>query len=62
MVSAKVNDKYVEDLGYVLKNNDRVVVFTDELSSGPKIDWLGKVVTSRAKEKIKKYSMIGNNS
>ena len=62
LVSAKVNDKYVEDLGYVLKNNDRVVVFTDELSSGPKIDWLGKVVTSRAKEKIKKYSMIGNNS
>ena len=56
LVAAKVNDEYVKDLGYVLENNDRVVVFTDELSGGPKMEWISKTATSRAKKKIKEYN------
>ena len=55
LVAAKVNDKYVDDFGYVLKNDDRVVVFTNELSSGPNEEWINKAITSRAKKRIKEY-------
>ena len=56
LVSAKVNDEYVQDLGYTLKNKDRVIAITDDMSYGPREDWIGKVHTSLAKRKIKEFS------
>lgn len=52
LVAAKVNDEYVTDLGYVLKNKDRVIAITDDMSYGPREDWIDKVHTSYAKKKI----------
>jgi guanosine-3',5'-bis(diphosphate) 3'-pyrophosphohydrolase len=48
---ARVNGKNVP-IRHVLQNGDRVEVLTSKNQS-PKIDWLGFVVTSRAKSKIK---------
>ena len=56
LVKAKVNDKFVNDLGYVLKNDDRITVITDDYSQGPRIEWLDKVNTSKAKKKIKEFN------
>ncbi len=56
LVGAKVNGEYVQDLGYILKNKDRVVAITDEMSYGPREDWLEKVHTSTARNKIKRFS------
>jgi len=50
-VGARVNGKNVP-IRHVLQNGDRVEVLTSKNQS-PKIDWLGFVVTSRAKGKIK---------
>ena len=55
LVAAKVNNEYVQALGYQLKNKDRVIVITDEMSYGPREDWIDKVHTSRAKKKIKGF-------
>ena len=53
--SKKATDLFMKT-SYVLENNDRVVVFTDELSGGPKMEWISKTATSRAKKKIKEYN------
>ncbi len=55
MVGVFVNDEYVP-VDYILKNKDRVRIVVDELSYGPRIDWIDKVHTSLAKRKIKEFS------
>ena len=55
MIGAFVNDEYVP-VDYVLKNKDRVRIVTDELSYGPRIDWIDKTQTSLAKRKIKEFN------
>ena len=55
MVGAFVNDEFVT-IDYVLKNKDRVRIITDELSYGPREDWLEKAQTSLAKRKIKEFN------
>ena len=55
MVGAIVNDEYVS-IDYILKNKDRVRIITDNLSFGPRIDWLDKTHTSYAKKKIKEFN------
>ena len=54
MVGVFVNDEFVP-IDYALKNKDRVRIVTDELSYGPRIDWIDKVQTSLAKRKIKEF-------
>ena len=53
-VGAFVNDKLV-GLNYILRTNDRVKIITDELSTGPKEEWLDWVNTTTAKKKIKEF-------
>lgn len=55
MVGVFVNDEYVP-VDYVLKNNDRVRIVTDELSFGPREEWLKKAHTSYAKKLILEFS------
>ena len=54
MISAIVNDKAVS-ADYILHNKDRVRIITDELSYGPRSEWLDKVQTTKAKRKIKEF-------
>ena len=56
MVGAIVNDEYVNDIGRVLKNNDRIKIITDELASGPNDKWLDMAITTVAKRKIKEFN------
>ena len=55
MVAAIVNDEYVP-IDYQLKNKDRVKIVTDELSFGPREDWIDKAQTTHAKRKIKEFN------
>ncbi len=55
MVGAFVNDEFVS-VDYRLSNKDRVRIITDELSYGPRIDWIDKVQTTHAKKKIKEFN------
>ncbi len=55
MVGVFVNDEFVS-IDYVLRNKDRVRIVTDELSYGPRIDWIDKAQTSLAKRKIKEFN------
>ena len=55
MVGVFVNDEYVP-VDYVLKNNDRVRIVTDELSFGPREEWLKKAHTSYAKKLILEFT------
>ena len=55
MVGVFVNDEYVP-VDYVLQNKDRVRIVTDDLSFGPREDWIDKAQTSLAKRKIKEFS------
>ncbi len=55
MVGAFVNDEYVS-IDYVLQNKDRVRIVTDDLSFGPREDWIDKAHTSLAKRKIREFS------
>lgn len=55
MVGVFVNDEYVP-IDYVLKNKDRVRIVTDELSYGPREDWIDKAQTSLAKRKIRDFN------
>lgn len=55
MVGVFVNDEFVP-IDYVLKNKDRVRIVTDELSYGPREDWIDKAQTSFAKRKIKEFN------
>ena len=54
MVGAVVNEEHVS-IDYQLKNKDRVKIITDELSFGPREEWLDKVVTTRARRKIREF-------
>ena len=54
MVAATVNNEYVP-IDYALQNKDRVKIITDELSFGPKEDWINKAQTTYAKRKIKEF-------
>ncbi len=55
MVGVFVNDEFVP-IDYALKNKDRVRIITDELSYGPREDWIDKAQTSLAKRKIKEFN------
>ena len=55
MVGAFVNDEYVP-IDYALQNKDRVRIVTDDLSYGPREDWIDKAHTSLAKRKIREFS------
>ena len=55
MVGAYVNDEFVP-VDYELKNKDRVRVITDNLSFGPRVEWIDKAHTSLAKRKIKEFN------
>ena len=55
MVGAFVNDEYVS-IDYVLQNKDRVRIVTDDLSYGPREDWIDKAHTSLAKRKLKEFN------
>lgn len=55
MVGAIVNDKPV-DVDYVLQNKDRVRIITDDLSYGPREEWIDKVKTTKAKRKIREFN------
>ena len=55
MVGAFVNDEYVP-VDYKLKNKDRVRIVTDDLSYGPRVEWIDKAQTSLAKKKIKEFN------
>ena len=55
MVGVFVNDEFVP-IDYGLKNKDRVRIVTDELSYGPREDWIDKAQTSLAKRKIREFN------
>ena len=55
MVGAFVNDEYVP-IDYILKNNDRVRIVVDDLSFGPRKEWIDKAHTSLAKKKIREFN------
>ena len=55
MVLAKVNEEYVP-LNYVLQNKDRVKIITDDLSFGPREDWINIAKTSYAKKRILEFN------
>lgn len=54
MVAVFANEQAVP-CNYILQNKDRIRVVTDTLSSGPQIEWLDSVVTTRARRRIKEY-------
>ena len=55
MVGAFVNDEYVP-VDYSLNNKDRVRIVTDDLSYGPREDWVDKAQTTYAKRKIREFN------
>lgn len=55
MASAVVNDKYVP-AETVLNNRDRVRIITDDLSFGPRYEWIDSAVTAKAKRKIREFN------
>ena len=55
MIGAIVNDRMV-DVGYELKNKDRVRIIADEYSYGPREDWESKAKTTHAKKKIREFN------
>ncbi len=48
-------NEHPESFDYILKNQDRVKVYYDKNAPGPTDEWLGKVKTTKAISKIKKY-------
>lgn len=56
MVGVFVNDEYVS-VDYILKNKDRVRIITDDLSYGPREEWINKAHTSLAKRKIREFNI-----
>lgn len=55
MVGSIVNDEH-RSVDYLLENKDRVRIITDELSFGPREEWIDKAVTSHAKRKIREFN------
>ncbi len=55
LVGAIVNDRYVP-VDYVLHNKDRVKVLTDNLSFGPREEWIDKAQTTGAKVLIREFN------
>ncbi len=55
MVGVFVNDEYVP-IDYILQNKDRIRIVTDDLSYGPRDDWMEKAHTSYAKQKIRDFN------
>lgn len=55
MVGAIVNDEHVP-VDYVLKNKDRVRIITDDLSFGPRENWIDKAHTAYAKRRIMEFN------
>ena len=54
MAYAIVNNEYVP-INFELKNKDRVKIVTDELTFGPKEEWLDSVKTTHARRKIQEF-------
>ena len=59
LYKAEVNEAPVS-LDYILKNNDRIKVYTDS-KSNPSINWINVVKTTNAKKKIKEYLKKSKN-
>ena len=55
LVGAYVNGEYAP-VDYTLQNKDRIKIITDELSFGPREDWLDIAKTSYAKKKIREFN------
>ena len=55
MIQAIVNDKVVP-VDYELRNKDRVITLTDDMSYGYREGWIEKANTIYGKSKIKKLS------
>ena len=55
LVGAYINDEYKE-ASYVLQNKDRVRVVTNDMSFGPRKDWLNIAHTSLARRKIMEFN------
>ena len=55
MIGATVNNRPVE-VDYILRNKDRVKILTDDLSYGPREDWIEKAHTAYAKKKIREFN------
>ncbi|MCX5774263.1 MAG: bifunctional (p)ppGpp synthetase/guanosine-3',5'-bis(diphosphate) 3'-pyrophosphohydrolase [Fusobacteria bacterium] len=53
-IGAKINDKIVP-LNTKLKNGDKLDIITSKTARGPSRDWLDIVVTTGAKQKIKRW-------
>ena len=47
---------YYVSIEYEIKNKDRVRIITDDLSFGPRMDWLDMAKTSYAKKKIMEFN------
>ena len=46
---------------YILQNKDRVRIITDDLSCGPKQEWIDKVKTTKAKKDLKENAQDNLN-
>lgn len=55
MVGVFVNDEFVP-INYQLKNKDRVRIITDDLSFGPREEWIEIAKTSLARRKIREFN------
>lgn len=57
MIGGFVNDDF-KPVDYILQNNDRVRIITDELSFGPNQEWMDKAQTTLARRRIKEFNKI----
>lgn len=55
MVGVYINDEFAP-IDYILQNKDRVKIITDDLSYGPREEWIDKAKTSLARKKIKEFN------